>query len=103
MLAMQVQEADWVLTGTERVQGAWNRGPISHLSQLGQDHKTPVIALVTAWDASADTLLFEGLTGVYPIIDRPRTVVQWQRATAGLIEKASFRVGRWMAQWLQHR
>lgn len=97
-LDTHIASADWILSGCGRLDGGKESAPLTEVLRRARPRGIPVIALAAHIDPGHRALYDLGLTGAYPILDKPRALPQALRATATMIESASFRVATWMAR-----
>lgn len=96
-LDTHIASADWILSGCGRLDGARESAPLAEVLRRARPRSIPVIALAGQIDPGHRALYDLGLTGAYSILDKPRAQAQALRATATMIESASFRVATWMS------
>jgi len=89
-------DVDWVFTGCTTLGASVRDGAVGTVSRLARDYGVPAIALAAVLDKGHADLYDEGLSGIYPLLDRPRPTPSVWRSLATLIEHAAYRVGLWM-------
>lgn len=95
-LADFLGDVDWILTGSAHISVRSQEQAVGVVARLAREAGIPAVALAVTLGRGHQELYDDGLTGLYPVLDRPRQERDAQRSLAPLIEKASFRVGYWM-------
>lgn len=91
-----VWNVDWVLTGSAELSRQSDYQTVGFVAGLARDAGVPAIALTIDMRPDCTHLYDSGLTGLYSILDRPRTAKEVHRMLPALIEKAAYRTGIWM-------
>ncbi len=89
-------QVDWVMTGSHTLGDRSLSGVVGRVAQLARDAGIPAVALTTELQADYPLLYEAGLIGIYPVLDRPRSLKETHRTLAALIEKAAWRTGMWV-------
>lgn len=92
----EVRRVQWIVTGERKLDRHSKHHVVGSMARLGSDLNVPVVVLTQQLGEGHRDLYDDGVQGIYPILDQPRSLKQADRAMASLIEQASFRVGRWL-------
>lgn len=95
-LQSKIWEVDWVMTGARALGPGSVAQTVGIVARYARDAGVPAIALTTELHHGHTELLDLGLTGIYPVLDRPRNFKELHRGLPALIEHAAFRVGYWL-------
>ncbi len=89
------RDVDWVLTA----QVALDRDKNSLAAALARrlDHSgRPLIAIAERLGEGYADIYTQGVQGVYPLIDKPKSTKETERSRIYLLEQAGYRVAMWM-------
>ncbi len=95
-LADLMQDVDWVVTGSSNLGDESEHQAVGTVAHLAREAGLSAVALTLSLNPGHLDLYDAGLSGIYPVLDRPRSSRDAHRALPSLIEKAAFRTGYWM-------
>ncbi|NMP20949.1 glycerate kinase [Sulfobacillus harzensis] len=89
-------QVDWVMTGGAMLSEGGLNGAVGMMARMARDAGVPAVALTLEMRTGYAALYGAGLSGIYSVLDRPRSLKEAQRSLPSLIEKAAWRIGMWM-------
>ncbi|MFO7934799.1 MAG: glycerate kinase [Bacteroidales bacterium] len=94
-LEKKISKADLVITGEGKIdrQTLFGKTPIG-VARLAARHLKPVVAVTGNMGTGADLLYREGITAIFPVINRPMTLEEAFRDAPEMAEQTGERIAR---------
>ncbi|HDS07929.1 MAG TPA: glycerate kinase, partial [Bacteroides sp.] len=94
-LEEKIRRADLVITGEGKIDGQTRFGKVPFgVARLAAGAHKPVIAVTGSMESGSEGLYTEGITAVFPVIERPMTLEQALRHARGMVERTGERIAR---------
>jgi len=94
-LEEKIRKADLVITGEGKIDGQTRYGKVPFgVARLAAGAHKPVIAVTGSMESGSEALYTEGITAVFPVIERPMTLEQAMRHAREMVERTGERIAR---------
>ncbi|PSR37806.1 MAG: hypothetical protein C7B44_01845 [Sulfobacillus thermosulfidooxidans] len=93
---------DWVLTAQPTLEATQPFSLAPALARRLRATKIPLIAITERVGQHYEQFYDIGLSGIYPLTDKPRSAKETERSRIHLLEQAAFRVAMWMRALPNH-
>ncbi len=94
-LEEKIRRADLVITGEGKIDRQTRFGKVPFgVARLAAGAHKPVIAVTGSMESGSEGLYTEGITAVFPVIERPMTLEQALRHAREMVERTGERIAR---------
>jgi glycerate kinase len=94
-LEEQIRGTDLVITGEGKIDGQTRSGKTPcGVARMGARLHRPVIAVAGSMESGAEMLYKEGITAIFPIMERPMTLEEALRNAGEMVERTGERIAR---------